>query len=439
MTRQNSNACHSAGDVLKIAIIGTGIAGNVIAYKLRDEHDITVFESGTHVGGHTNTVDVFENGRQYAVDTGFIVFNERTYPNFIRLLDEIGQESQPSEMSFSVQAQDGGIEYSGSSLNSLFAQRRNILRPPFYRMIRDILRFNQSALASVGDLAESETLENYVFANGYSQNFVDHYLIPMAAAIWSAEPQSVLDMPVKFLVNFFDNHGLLQIKDRPVWRVIKGGSRQYVAKLVANHRDRIRLNSSVQSIRRLANGVELYSASGGKEIFDYVFVACHSDQALSLLKDATPTEREVLGAIRYLPNEAILHTDESLMPKRRHAWAAWNYHIPQNATRHVAVTYNMNILQGLETKHQYLVTLNNDQDIDPAKVIRTVQYEHPVYSRESVSAQRGQADINRNRTFFCGAYWRNGFHEDGVVSALDALGHFEEELSNAQLHLRRAS
>ena len=424
---------------MKIAIIGTGIAGNVIAYKLRQEHDITVFEAGCHVGGHTNTVDVYENGRQYAVDTGFIVFNDRTYPNFIRLLDEIGQESQASEMSFSVQAEDGGIEYSGSSLNSLFAQRRNILRPPFYRMIRDILRFNESALESVADLAGSDTLENYVLANGYSQDFVDHYLIPMAAAIWSAEPQSVLEMPVKFLVDFFDNHGLLQVKDRPVWRVIKGGSRQYVAKLVAGHRDRIRLNSPVQSIRRLDSGVEIYSASSGKEVFDYVFVACHSDQALSLLKDATPTEREVLGAIRYQPNEAILHTDDSLMPKRRRAWAAWNYHIPQDASRHVAVTYNMNILQGLATKQQYLVTLNNDQVIDPARIIRTVQYEHPIYSRESVAAQHRQAEINTNRTFYCGAYWRNGFHEDGVVSALTALGHFEEELSNGQLHLRRAS
>lgn len=433
------NACHSVGDVMKIAIIGTGIAGNVIAYKLRQEHEITVFESGTHVGGHANTVNVYENGRQYAVDTGFIVFNDRTYPNFIRLLDEIGQESQRSEMSFSVQAKDGGIEYSGSSLNALFAQRRNIVRPPFYSMIRDILRFNESALPSVDYLDESQSLGSYLNDNGYGQGFVDHYLVPMAAAIWSAEPVSVLDMPVKFLIRFFDNHGLLQIKDRPVWRVIKGGSRQYVAKLVTNHRDRIRLSSPVQSIRRLGSRVELYSESGGKEFFDYVFVACHSDQALSLLKDATPTEREVLGAIRYHPNEAILHTDDSLMPKRRRAWAAWNYHIPQDATRHVAVTYNMNILQGLETKDQYLVTLNNDQDIDPAKIIRTVRYEHPIYSREAVAAQRRQGDINQNRTFFCGAYWRNGFHEDGVVSALNALEHFEEERSSGELHLRRAS
>ena len=424
---------------MKIAIIGSGIAGNVAAYKLRDAHDITVFESGSYVGGHTNTVDVYEGDRSIAVDTGFIVFNDRTYPNFIRLLDEIGQTSQPSEMSFSVQADDGKIEYSGSSLNGLFAQRRNIVRLPFYRMIRDILRFNKTALPGIDDLDDEETLGNYLRNNGYSNEFIDHYLIPMAAAIWSAEPGSVLEMPVKFLVRFFANHGLLQISDRPIWRVIKGGSREYVGKLVAGHRDRIRLNSPVQSVRRIEDRVELHSATGGTESFDYVFLACHSDQALALLKDATPAEREVLGAIHYQSNEAILHTDTSLMPKKRCAWAAWNYHIPRDSSRHVAVTYNMNILQGLEANKQYLVTLNNDRHIDPDKVIRTVQYEHPVFSRESVAAQRRQAEINDDRTFFCGAYWRSGFHEDGVVSALNALGHFEERLSNGQLHLRRAS
>ena len=424
---------------MKIAIIGSGIAGNVAAYTLRQAHDITVFESGSYVGGHTNTVDVYEDDRSIAVDTGFIVFNDRTYPNFIRLLDEIGQASQPSEMSFSVQADDGKIEYSGSSLNGLFAQRRNIVRPPFYRMIRDILRFNRTTLPSIDRLDDEETLGNYLRKNGYSHEFVNHYLIPMAAAIWSAEPGSVLEMPVRFLVRFFANHGLLQISNRPIWRVIKGGSREYVGKLVAGHRDRIRLNSPVQSIRRIDQRVEVHSATGGTESFDYVFVACHSDQALGLLKDATQAEREVLGAIHYQSNEAILHTDASLMPKKRCAWAAWNYHIPRDSSRHVAVTYNMNILQGLEATKQYLVTLNNDRHIDPDKVIRTVQYEHPVYSRESVAAQRRQAEINTDRTFFCGAYWRSGFHEDGVVSALNALGHFEERLSNGQLHLRRAS
>ena len=423
---------------MNIAIIGTGIAGNVAAYKLRQEHDITVFEAGSYVGGHTNTVDVEEGATRLAIDTGFIVFNDRTYPNFIGLLDEIGQASQPSVMSFSVQSEDSGLEYGGSSLNSLFAQRRNILRPAFYRMIRDILRFNEATLQHVEELDDSEALGAYLARNNYSKEFIDQYLVPMAAAIWSAEPIAILDMPVKFLVRFFANHGLLQTTDRPTWRVIKGGSREYVSKLVAGHRDRIRLNSPVQSVRRVGDGIELHSASGGKEYFDYVFVACHSDQALSLLADATDAERDVLGAIRYQANEAILHTDDSLMPKRKHAWAAWNYHIPQNPDRHVAVTYNMNILQGLQTQNEYLVTLNNDRHIDPTKIIQRIGYEHPTYSQEAVRAQGRQADINCDRTFYCGAYWRNGFHEDGVVSALHALQHFEERLASEQLHLRRA-
>ena len=424
---------------MKIAIVGTGIAGNVAAFKLRQEHEISVFESAAYVGGHTNTVDVYEDGVEHAIDTGFIVFNDRTYPNFIQLLRDIGQESQPSEMSFSVQAEDRGVEYSGSSLNALFSQRRNIIRPPFYRMIRDILRFNRSTLSNVDQFDDSKKLSDYLSENAYSHEFADHYLIPMAAAIWSAEPASVLDMPVAFLLRFFANHGLLQIKDRPEWRVISGGSREYVNRLVAGHRDRIRLNSPVQSIRRVDDQVELKSATGGTEIFDYVFVACHSDQALSLLNDATPAEREVLGAIRYQHNQAILHTDDSLMPKRRIAWAAWNYHIPQDPTCHVAVTYNMNILQGLKAEKQYLVTLNNDRHIAPEDVIRKISYEHPVYSRESVAAQQRQAELNTDRTFFCGAYWRSGFHEDGVVSALNALQHFEERLLDGKLHLRRAS
>ena len=424
---------------MKIAIIGTGIAGNVAAYKLRSEHDITVFEAGPYIGGHTNTVDVFENGHRFAVDTGFIVFNDRTYPNFMQILDEIGQASRPSEMSFSVQSHGDGLEYSGSSLNTLFAQRRNLLRPRFYRMIRDILRFNKTTLPSIDQVDDSESLRDYLRENHYSPEFIEHYLIPMAAAIWSAEPVAVLDMPVKFLVRFFANHGLLQLKDRPTWHVIEGGSREYVRKLTDGHRDRIRLNSPVESLNRFDDGIELYTASGGVEVFDYVFLACHSDQALSILRDPSNAERSVLGAIPYQRNEAILHTDEALMPKRRKAWAAWNYHVPKKTGSHVAVTYNMNILQGLPAENQYLVTLNNDREINPEKVIRTIQYEHPVFSRESVAAQERQRDLNKDRTFFCGAYWKNGFHEDGVVSARNAVSHFEERRSSGKLHLRRAS
>ncbi|NNL63933.1 MAG: NAD(P)-binding protein [Woeseiaceae bacterium] len=425
---------------MRIAVVGTGIAGNVAAYKLRQEHEITVFEAGGHVGGHTNTVDVYEDGQRHAVDTGFIVFNDHTYPNFIRLLDEIGQEWQPSTMSFSVQSVERGLEYCSANLNALFAQRRNLLRPSFYRMLRDILRFNETARAGAGRLGEDQTLGEFLSANGFGQAFIDHYLVPMAAAIWSAEPVSVLEMPVRFLVRFFANHGLLQVdvKGRPEWRVIKGGSREYVDKLVAGHRDRVRLNSPVQSVRRVDDRIEIRSASGGPELFDFVFLACHSDQALALLHDPTAAEQEVLGAIRYQANEAVLHTDASLMPRRRNAWAAWNYHVPRDPARHVAVTYSMNILQQLATEKQYLVTLNSDRAIGEDKIIRRVQYDHPIYSREAVAAQRRQAEVNCDRTFFCGAYWRNGFHEDGVVSALDAVAHFEKRLADGQLHLRRA-
>ena len=423
---------------MRIAIVGTGIAGNTAAYKLRKEHDITVYEASSYVGGHTNTIDVAEGDRTIAVDTGFIVFNDRTYPNFIELLDEIGQASQPSLMSFSVSSGDGRLEYNGAGLNALFAQRRNILRPPFFRMIRDILRFNKQAMATLPFEEDAQTVGGYLLKHGYSREFMDDYLVPMAAAIWSAEPVAIHEMPLQFLVRFFDNHGLLQLKDRPVWRVIRGGSRQYVEKMVAGHRDRIRLDTPVKAVIRHESGVEIVSDRFGRERYDAVFLACHSDQALALLDAPTAVEREVLGAIRFQDNEAVLHTDASVLPKRRRAWAAWNYHIPEDPNRHVAVTYNMNMLQGLECEQQYCVTLNNDRQIDPSKVIRRIQYQHPVYSREAVAAQLRQAEVNAGRTYFCGAYWRNGFHEDGVVSALNAIAHFEERQSHAELHLRRA-
>jgi predicted NAD/FAD-binding protein len=423
---------------MRIAIVGTGIAGNVAAYKLRKDHEITVYEASSYVGGHTNTIDVQAGDRSVAIDTGFIVFNDRTYPNFIELLDEIGQESQPSVMSFSVSSGDGGLEYSGSGLNALFAQRRNILRPPFFRMIRDILRFNSEAMATLPVEDDGQTVGEYLLRHGYSHEFMNDYLVPMAAAIWSAEPVAIKDMPLHFLVRFFDNHGLLQLKDRPVWRVIKGGSREYVKRLVAGHQDRIRLDSPVRRVIRYATGVEIITDRHGSEWYDAVFLACHSDQALAMLDEPTPAERDVLGAIRYQDNEAVLHTDASVLPQRRRTWAAWNYHIPTDPHRHVAVTYNMNMLQGLDCDQQYCVTLNNDRQIDPAQVIRKIQYQHPVFSREGVAAQRRQVELNTERTYYCGAYWRNGFHEDGVVSALNAIAHFEERQSCGELHLRRA-
>ena len=423
---------------MRIAIIGTGIAGNTAAWKLRDNHDITVYESAGYVGGHTNTIDVEERGRTLAIDTGFIVFNDRTYPNFIRMLDEIGQRWQNSEMSFSVHSEDDRIEYKGSSLNGLFAQRKNLFRPSFYRMVSDILRFNRDAVADIRQYGGQLTLGEYLSAGDYSRQFADDYLIPMIAAIWSAEPVSVYDMPALFLVRFFENHGLLQLKDRPQWRVVEGGSREYVKRLVAGHLDRIRLNSPVTSITRRANCVEITSATGGSETYDCVFVACHSDQALAMLTDPTPAERAVLGAIKYQPNEALLHTDVAALPRRRRAWSSWNYFLPSDKQKHVAVSYNMNILQRLQADETYVVTLNDDSRIDPARIIERINYDHPMYTLDTITVQMRQEEINCDRTFYCGAYWRNGFHEDGVVSALDAVRHFEERNAHAERHLRRA-
>jgi predicted NAD/FAD-binding protein len=423
---------------MRIAIVGTGIAGNVAAMKLRDRHDITVYEAAGYIGGHTNTIDVDEGNRSIAVDTGFIVYNDQTYPNFIQLLDEIGQRSKPSEMSFSVHSEDGRVEYKGSSLNGLFARRSNLLRPSFYRMIRDILRFFREAVTDIQRFGRQLTLGEYLRARGYSKEFIDDYIVPMTAAIWSAEPVSVLEMPAMFLVRFFKNHGLLQLQDRPQWRVIEGGSREYVGRLVSGHQERIRLNTPVTSVTRMEGAVAVTSDTGGREFYDSVFFACHSDQALAMLTDPTPAEAEALGAIRYQPNEAVLHTDTSILPGKRRAWSSWNYFMPRDPQDRVVVSYNMNILQGLQADNTYVVTLNGGHLIDPSRVIRKVQYDHPMYTLDTIAAQARQEELNCDRTYYCGAYWRNGFHEDGVVSAVDAVRHFEEKLEREERYLRRA-
>ena len=425
---------------MKIAVIGTGIAGNVAAYHLAREHDVTVFEADNRIGGHTNTVDIEHGGRKYAIDTGFIVFNERTYPNFIKLLDELGVAWQDSDMGFSVQHEKTGLEYSGATLNSLFAQRRNIFRPAFHRMIREILRFNREAQRLLETDAPQVSLKDYLTNENYSREFIDHFIIPMGAAIWSAKPEVMGQMPAGFFIRFFQNHGMLSVNNRPVWRVIKGGSGRYVEKLVAGHRDRIRLNAPVEYIRRFPEHVEVKVTGQGVERFDQVFMACHGDQALRLLADPSLTEEQVLGKFHYQPNEAVLHTDDSLMPRRRRAWAAWNYHIPAYSQECVAVSYNMNILQGIVAPATFCVTLNHAHAIRPEKIIQRFQYSHPVFTPDSVAAQTRHAEINgAYRTYYCGAYWRNGFHEDGVVSALTALEHFKERLNNEQRNFRRAS
>ncbi|OZA05355.1 MAG: FAD-dependent oxidoreductase [Methylophilaceae bacterium 17-44-8] len=412
---------------MKIAIIGSGIAGNTLAHHLYQQHDITVFEANEHIGGHTHTHDIALFGQHYQVDTGFIVFNDRTYPNFIQLLDELKVDWQPSDMSFSVRDEVTGLEYNGTTLNNLFAQRSNLLKPSFYRMIRDILRFNKTAPELLQDGSEI-TLGDYLAQGNYSPQFVHHYIVPMGSAIWSTDTAQMMQFPARFFVRFFHHHGMLSVNDRPQWRVVKGGSKAYVEKLTEPFKSSIKRNTPIESVRRLKSGVKVKPLNQVEQTFDYVFFACHSDQALAMLgKDATAAEREVLGAIPYQENTIYLHYDRSLLPKRKLAWAAWNYHITDKPSDKVLVTYNMNILQGLQSEQPILVTLNHTDFINPAKVIKRLSYMHPVYTVAGAAAQARHAEISgQYRTGYAGAYWRNGFHEDGVVSALAALSHFEQ-------------
>jgi len=419
---------------VRIAIIGAGIAGNVAARDLHREHDVTVFEAGDHVGGHTHTHDVELHGRIWRVDTGFIVFNDRTYPNFIALLDDLGIEAQDSSMSFSVRDEATGLEYNGTSLNSLFAQRRNLLRPSFLGMVRDILRFNREAPRLLEEPGGELPLRELLERGRYGRAFIEHYVVPMGAAIWSTDPASMMRFPARFFVRFLHNHGMLTVNDRPVWRTVRGGSARYVERLVAPFRDCIHLSTPVEQLRRIPGGV-LVKARGHEPVrYDAAFLACHSDQALGLLADPSDAEREVLAAIPYQANETVLHTDESLLPRRRLAWAAWNYHLRRDGGP-VALTYNMNILQRLDAPTPFLVTLNHTDAIDPQRIIKRFTYHHPLYTPASVAAQARHREIDGARaTYYCGAWLRNGFHEDGVASALAAVRHFRDDHAQRALH-----
>ena len=421
---------------MKIAIIGAGIAGNTLAYHLHKKHDITVFEAGSHIGGHTHTHDIELFGKNYSIDTGFIVFNDRTYPNFIEMLDANHVAWQPSNMSFSVRDERTGLEYNGTTLNSLFAQRRNLFKPSFYGMIQDILRFNKTALELLTDGNEI-SLGDYLAQNNYREAFINQYIVPMGAAIWSTDAAQMMLFPARFFVRFFHHHGMLTVNNRPEWRTILGGSARYVEAITAPFKDKIKLNTPIASVRRLKNSVKIKPQHGEEQSFDYVFFACHSDQALALLTDASTVESEILGAIPYQENTVYLHHDVSLMPKKKLAWAAWNYHLPDDSkqsmhvkqkelSNKVKVTYNMNILQNIQSPEPILVTLNHTDLINPAKVIKRLKYTHPVYTLAGAAAQARHSEISgKNRTGFAGAYWLSGFHEDGVASALAALTHFE--------------
>lgn len=415
---------------MKIAIVGSGIAGLTCAYLLARRHEITVFEADARIGGHTHTVPVTVDGREYSVDTGFIVFNDWTYPNFIRLLGQLGVTFKPTEMSFSVNDPDTGLEYNGNNLNSLFAQRSNLLSPGFWGMLRDILRFNKEARRDLAEqrITADTTLDDYLKAGAYGERFILHYIVPMGAAIWSMPMAEMLNFPLQFFVRFFENHGLLSISKRPQWQVIEGGSSAYIAPLTASFKERIRLNCPVGRIDRDAHGVVIHS-SAGIERFDKVVLACHSDQALRLLGSPDDKEREILGALPYADNEVVLHTDTRLLPTRKRAWASWNYRLGGAGHTRAAVTYDMNILQGLQSDTTFCVSLNQSAGITPSKVLARFTYAHPQFSLAAVAAQQRWAEIDgAQHTHYCGAYWANGFHEDGVVSALRVAAAFGESL-----------
>ena len=415
---------------MKIAIVGIGIAGLTSAYLLNRKHDISVFEAADWIGGHTHTVDVSVAGRDYAIDTGFIVFNDWTYPNFIKLLGQLGVGFKPTEMSFSVHDPQTGTEYNGNNLNSLFAQRRNLLSPTFWGMLRDILRFNREALADLESqrIDPHTTLGDYLQSCGYGQRFIEHYIVPMGAAIWSMSLADMLAFPLQFFVRFFKNHGLLSVSNRPQWCVIEGGSSNYIEPLTASFRERIHLSCPVHRVERDEQGVTVHSAAGS-ERFDKVIFACHSDQALKMLAQPSAAEQQILGALPYAENDVVLHTDTRLLPDRKLAWASWNYRLGGGKQQLAAVTYDMNILQGIESDTTFCVSLNQTDAIDPNKILARYTYSHPQYSLAGVEAQGRWEELNgANNSWFCGAYWANGFHEDGVVSGLRVAAAFGESL-----------
>lgn len=414
----------------KIAVIGTGISGLTAAHLLSRQHELTVYEANDYIGGHTHTVTVGDDEDALQVDTGFIVCNDRNYPNFLKFMDRLGVQLQETEMSFSVRNDDLQLEFNGHNLNTLFAQRSNLLSPRFIGLVREILRFNKLAKSALETRLDSDqTLIEFVNSHSFSATFLHNYLLPMVAAIWSCSLDQAGDFPLSFFLMFFNHHGLLDIRNRPQWYVLKGGSHTYIEPMTRSFAESIRLNAPVTRVLREPDQV-LVESNGKSENFEEVIFACHSDQAMKLLADASATEREILGAIGYQANDVILHTDATLMPKRKLAWASWNFIAGTSESGDPAlVSYCMNILQGLPEKTPLLVSLNARDRIDASKILGEFEYHHPVYTREAMTAQQRRAEIcGHNRSHFCGAYWYNGFHEDGVRSALDVAERFGESL-----------
>ena len=414
----------------KIAIIGSGISGLTAAYYLNKQHDICLYEADSRLGGHTATKAMSVNGKEYLIDTGFIVFNDWTYPNFIKLINELGVGSLPTDMGFSVFNPIADYEYAGTNLATLFAQKRNLFSISHWKMLRDIVRFNKEAVMDLdaGNLEPNESLGHYLIRKKYSAAFSERYLIPMGSAIWSATQGAMLDFPLEFFIRFFKNHGLLNVVNRPQWRVIKGGSSAYIAPLIQSFKDKIRLNCPVLNIIRHSSKIEIITHIGS-DFYDEVVIACHSDQALAILSDASLGEQAILGAIKYQKNDVVMHTDTRLLPRRKATWSSWNYMLQSNTQHPPILTYSMNILQGIKSDVEFCVTLNATNKIDPQKILGQYEYAHPVFSQAAMQAQEKWENINGvNRTWFCGAYWFNGFHEDGVNSALRVVKAMEMQM-----------
>lgn len=425
---------------MKIAIIGSGVSGLTAAHLLHPHHDIAVYESGNYIGGHVNTIDVYEQDSRIPIDTGFIVFNDWTYPNFENIIGSLNIQTQNSEMSFAAVCEESEFEWSGNGLKGLIFNSENWRQKNPYQMFYDIIRFKKLALALLNKTDEKKTLGDFLSINNFSAAFIKYYILPMGAAIWSSTLEQINDYPCKSFLLFFKNHGLLNLKVRPQWKTIVGGSKQYVAELSKPFESKIHINSAVTNVKRVAGRVEIFSVGRSPEYFDHVFFACHSDQAINLLDQCSANEENILGDIHYQNNIAILHTDTSTMPKRRSAWSSWNYFIPRNSTGNANVTYYMNRLQNLNCKKDYFVTLNPCQDITSSKIIKTINYMHPVFDMPAVNAQKQYETINgEENTWFCGAYWRNGFHEDGVWSAIRAVKQFNKYLNDEELYIQRAS
>jgi len=407
---------------MKIAIIGSGISGLTLAYYLNKKYNVTLFEKEDRIGGHTHTHTLKINQDIIKVDSGFIVFNKKTYPNFIKLLKELKVSYQPSSMSFSVQSTLNRLEYAGNNLKTLFAQKKNLLNIYFWRLLWEILKFNKLAkkILQKPELIENLTIQEFVNKHNFSEYFLDNYLLPMSSAIWSSSYKDIKKFSLLFFLNFLNNHGMININDRPQWLTIKNGSETYVQKIVSQLKGKIKLNSAISNVFR-NNGKCIIEMNKKKLKFDFVFFACHADQALKLIKNPNLLEKNILGSFKYSSNKAVLHQDINLMPKNKSIWSAWNYIIKNKSTSKASVTYNMNILQNITPKHDLLVSLNSDHDINPKAILKSMIYTHPKFNLNTYLNQKKQHLICKNGFAFSGAYWGNGFHEDGVVSALNAI------------------